>query len=262
MLILLAALAAPVVGPCGGSTLREACPEARAARAEAELADVTRALPGAIDGLSEEGLERPAEDLAAWKTRAVALASLWEAFAGARCDPVLVRFESGGGPFEAAACRARILSTAAADLRVRYNLGEETPGRRDVETRATAARPSAEDQGPCAHPPPAACDYCGMNQCWEARLKADDARLNAVWRRALARIAGKPGLAAAQRADWGARLVAAERAWLRWRDANCELERLETPNPNAHSIYALVTGPCLAQETEARIAALEQTYRR
>jgi hypothetical protein len=45
------------------------------------------------------------------------------------------------------------------------------------------------------------------------------------------------------------------------RDENCELERLETPNPWAHSIYALATGPCLAGETEARAAVLERTYR-
>ncbi|MBV9929369.1 MAG: DUF1311 domain-containing protein [Alphaproteobacteria bacterium] len=101
-----------------------------------------------------------------------------------------------------------------------------------------------------------------MNHCWEARLRADDARLNAAWRRALARIAAKPGLGAAERAAWTARLRAAQRAWLAWRDADCALERLETPNPAAHSIYALVTGPCLAREAEARAAVLERTYAR
>jgi len=262
LLMVLAALAAPAVGPCGPGRVRSACPEAEAVRAEAELAAVAKALPGAIDAINDAGMERSAEDLAAWKARAAEVASLWTGFREARCDPALLRFEGQAGPVQSGACRARISRAAAADFGFRYGLGGRTFGRRDVETEATAPRPSAEDAGPCAHPLPAECDYCGMNHCWETRLKADDARLNAAWRRALATIAAKPGMTATQRRDWAARLRAAQRAWLRWRDADCELERLETPNPWAHSIYALVTGPCLAGETEARTAVLARTYGR
>jgi uncharacterized protein YecT (DUF1311 family) len=262
LLMVLAALGAPVLGPCGPGAIRSACPEAAAVRAEAELTATAKALPAAIDAINEAGMERLAEDVAAWKARAAEVASLWATFRDARCDPALLRFEGQAGPVQWAACRARISRVATADFGFRYDLGRRTFGRRDAETEATAAKPSAEDAGPCAHPPPAECDYCGMNQCWEARLKADDARLTAAWRRALARIAARPGLTATQRADWTARLRAAQRAWLRWRDANCELERLETPNPWAHSIYALVTGPCLAQETAARTAVLARTYGR
>jgi len=248
LLTFLAALAAPAVGP-----------EPEAARANAGLEAVAKALPAAIDAMSDGGMERPAEDIAAWKARAAEVAALWTAFRDARCDPALLRFEGQERP---AACSARISLAAAADLGFRYDLGKQAFGRADVETQATAPQPSAEDAGPCAPAPPAECDYCGMNHCWEARLKTDDARLNAVWRRALARIAGKPGLSATQPAEWASRLRAAQRAWLRWRDADCALERLETPNPSAHSIYALVTGPCLARETEARTAVLERTYGR
>jgi uncharacterized protein YecT (DUF1311 family) len=262
LLMVLAALAAPVAEPCGPGAIRSACPEAAAMRAEAELAAVAKALPGAIDAINEAGMERSGEDVAAWKARAAEVVSLWIAFRDARCDPALLRFEGQAGAVRSGACRARISRAAAADLGFRYDLGKHPLGRGDAETEATAPRPSAEDAGPCAHPPPAECDYCGMNQCWEARLKADDTRLNAAWRRALATIAARPGLPAAGRADWTARLRAAQRAWLRWRDANCDLERLETPNPWAHSIYALVTGPCLARETEARTAVLARTYGR
>jgi uncharacterized protein YecT (DUF1311 family) len=101
-----------------------------------------------------------------------------------------------------------------------------------------------------------------MNRCWEARLKADDARLDAAWRAALARIAAKPGLSRVDRKDWRDRLRAVQRRWLEWRDGTCELERLETPNPNAHSIYALVTGPCLDAGTAARTEVLTRTYGR
>jgi uncharacterized protein YecT (DUF1311 family) len=262
LLTFLAALAVRALVPCGPATIRSTCPGAEAVRAQAELAAVAKALPAAIDAINDAGMERSAEDVAAWKARAAEVAALWAAFRDARCDSPLLRFEGQAGPVHWSACRTRISRAAAADLRFRYDLGGRTFGRRDAETEATAPRPSAEDAGPCAHPPPADCDYCGMNRCWEARLKADDARLNAAWRRALANIAARPGLSAGQRADWTARLRAAQRTWLRWREANCELERFETPNPWAHSIYALVTGPCLAQETEARTAVLARTYGR
>jgi len=261
LLTFLAALAAPAVGPCETVAMRSACAEADAEVAAADMSAEAVAIPGAIDAMNDAGMERSAEDVAAWKARAAKVVSLWAAFRDARCDPALLRFEGQASPVQSFACRARISRTATADFAYRYDLGSRTFGRRDVETEATAPRRGAEDAGPCAHVPPAECDYCGINHCWEARLKADDAQLNVAWRRALARIAARPGLNAAARGDWAARLRAAQRAWLRWRDENCELERLETPNPWAHSIYALVTGPCLSGETEARTAVLERTYR-
>jgi len=99
-----------------------------------------------------------------------------------------------------------------------------------------------------------------MVRCWEARLQADDVRLNALWRAALARIAAEPRLTAAERKDWTLRLRQAQRRWLALRDGTCALEALETPNPAAHSIYSLVTGPCLDSETTARIEALRRAY--
>jgi uncharacterized protein YecT (DUF1311 family) len=99
-----------------------------------------------------------------------------------------------------------------------------------------------------------------MLHCWEARLKADDARLNAVWRAALARIAARPGLSAAARKDWAERLRSSQRRWLALRDDTCRLETLEAPNPMAHSVYSLITAPCLDGETSARIEVLRRTY--
>jgi uncharacterized protein YecT (DUF1311 family) len=259
LLLFLAAVTAPVSGPCGAHPLRGVSAECMESWAAADFERVRKALPEAIDARSDEGLERSAEEIAAWKSAAAEVARLWAGFRDARCDPALLAYESGG---DAAPCRGRISIAAAADLRLRYGLDNKSFGRANVEIPAAKREPSPEEAGPCAKAPPAECDYCGMNHCWEARLKTDDAALNAAWRRALARIGAKPGLTAAQRADWTARLRTSQRRWLRWRDEDCALERLETPNPNAHSIYALVTGPCLAQETEARTALLERTYGR
>ena len=248
LLTFVAMLAAPVPRPCGAPC-----------RAAEPLAAVKARLAKAIE-TGGGGMDRPEEDLAAWKKAAAEVVDLWSAYRDARCDGVLLRLETGRG--DAAGCQVRIGLTAASDLSIRYELDPKARRRADVETLAQGERGSAEDEGPCADAQPAECDYCGINHCWEARLKKDDAALNAAWRRALARITEKSGLAAAARTDWEARLRQAQRAWLRWRDADCELERLETPNPNAHSIFSMVTAPCLAAEMEARTAVLERTYGR
>ncbi|MFL6857237.1 MAG: lysozyme inhibitor LprI family protein [Allosphingosinicella sp.] len=241
-------------------------PARRLAAVEAELNAVEAALPGAIDAASEAGLDRPPEDLTQWKAAAASSVSAWVRFGAARCDPRLIAFETGrtaaDARAQALACRLRIAETALTDLRLRYGLAGGGPGRRDAEHPAARQAASPEEEGPCADAPPRECDYCGMNRCWAARLKADEARLNAAWRAALARIAARPGLSAVDRKDWSGRLRAAQRRWLEWRDGICELERLETPNPYAHSIYALVTGPCLDAETAARTLVLRQTYGR
>jgi uncharacterized protein YecT (DUF1311 family) len=231
-----------------------------AASPEAELAALKASLPAAIDDLSDQGMERDSSLLADWKAQAADLVGAWTAFRDTRCDPRLLAFERRGeGKL---ACRLRITRTAVADLRLRYGLDDKGFGRANVEESATRPHASAEEEGPCAKAPPLECDYCGMNHCWEARLKADEARLNVAWRSALERIRTRPSLSAATRAEWSERLRESQRAWLRWRDLDCALERQETPNPNAHSIYALVTGPCLASETEARIQHLRRTYGR
>jgi len=84
LLTFLAALAAPAVGPCGPVATRSACPEAVALVAEWELAALATTLPKAIDAVNDAGMDRSAEDVAAWKARAAKVASLWAAFRDAR----------------------------------------------------------------------------------------------------------------------------------------------------------------------------------
>jgi len=239
---------------------RAAAAAAEPACVERRLAGLATSLPDRVEEAAENGLERSPDDVKAWQAAAAETLRAWTAYRDARCDATLLRFEGAGE--SADACRLRVGRTILADLAARYGAQPGGFGRADVETLAAAPRKSPEDEGPCAKVEPAECDYCAMNHCWEKRLKADDAALNAAWRGALARIAGKAGLSPSRRADWTERLRKAQRLWLRWRDEDCALERLETPNPNAHSIYALITGPCLAAETEARTQVLRRTYRR
>lgn len=266
LLLFVAALAAPVPGVCGAAAapvLEAECLDAELRKAEAELTRVEAEVPGAIDSYWEkEG--RSDEDTRRWIASMREAVRLWRAFRDARCDAVLARYETprnADAAVESARCRLRITQVAANDLAIRYGVSQQGPGRADVETLAKLpALPPDDPSGPCADAPPRECDYCGINLCYQQRLKRDDAELNAAWRRALARIAAAPRLTAAQRADWAERLRTSQRLWLRWREAECALEALETPNPNAHSIYSMVTGPCLTQETEARTAFLRRTY--
>jgi uncharacterized protein YecT (DUF1311 family) len=76
---------------------------------------------------------------------------------------------------------------------------------------------------------------------------------------ALAKIAASKVTAFA-RADWTERLRHSQRLWLAWRKEACDLDGWETPNPYAHSVYALVTAPCLDEETEARTGVLRRIY--
>ena len=84
--------------------------------------------------------------------------------------------------------------------------------------------------------------------------------MNAAWRRVLAGIGRQPGLDRIARADWVERLRRSQRAWLLLRDDNCHLESWETPNRQAHSIYATQWAPCVHAETQARIVSLRARY--
>lgn len=256
-MMLLAALA--MTPPSACETMPIAA--ADAACIERRLAALRTALPHDVENSVAGGVERADDARVSWSWAARSTLELWIGFRQARCDAALLRFE--GVRENAGACRLRIGRTILADFRFRYDSQPGGLGRKDVETRATFdSGKGPEEEGPCAKVVPAECDYCAMNHCWDARRKADDAALNRVWRTALARIAARPALTPAQRADWTRRLRTAQRLWMRWRDENCPLEQIEAPNPSAHSNYALIVGPCLTAETEARTAILKRTYGR
>ncbi|GMG84629.1 hypothetical protein LNKW23_38450 [Paralimibaculum aggregatum] len=71
----------------------------------------------------------------------------------------------------------------------------------------------------------ALCEDTGNNleftACMAGEAEAADAELNRIWTLVLGRIAEMDHLSAGQRADWRARLVAAQRSWIAFKDTDC-----------------------------------------
>ncbi|MGE5722331.1 MAG: lysozyme inhibitor LprI family protein [Sphingomonadales bacterium] len=229
--------------------------------------DLQAARQQAFDAIAVWDSEPSAEDQQQWRADLDAVLQLWTRFRDTRCDARLIGYERRLYPesaqAEASRCADRFTRTIAADLRRRYDAPGHKAARPSLDPAVDGSLhyPVDPEKVDCRPPPPADCDYCGINACWEIKLKRDDNDLNAEWRRALAGIGGKSSLGAAARADWAALLRESQRAWLALRDAECDLEGWETPNRFAHSIYSLQRAPCLHAETRARIEALRAGYR-
>ena len=216
--------------------------------------------------ISESESTPLAEDKAEWRARLNDVLRHWAEFRDARCDVRLIAYEQAvgedaAGP-AAAQCREGFDRTIPADLRYRYSLTDEAPARPSLDPAVDARPyyPEEPDSLDCEPPPPAECDYCGVNVCWERELARDDRTLNATWRRVLAGINRRPGLDRATRADWVERLRRSQRTWLLLRDDTCDLESWESPNRMAHSIYAVQWAPCVHAETRARMEWLSTRY--
>jgi uncharacterized protein YecT (DUF1311 family) len=107
-------------------------------------------------------------------------------------------------------------------------------------------------------------DDCGngpnvvMTQCIWERYEAADKELNAAWKDVLATIAPSDFMTAAQAAEWKARLLAAQRAWVTFKDEDCNgavaYEWLGGTGANA------AVGACLYAHTRARIDDLRVRY--
>ena len=220
-----------------------------------------------VDRIISESDNTPlAEDKAEWRARLADVLRHWAEFRDARCDARLIGFEQAvsddAARVAATLCREGFDRTVLSDIRYRYSITDEAPGRPSLDP-AVDARPFYPEEPnslDCDPPPPTDCDYCGVNVCWERELARDDRELNATWRRVLAGIDRQTGLDRIARADWVERLRRSQRAWLLLRDDNCHLESWETPNRQAHSIYATQWAPCIHAETQARIAWLRRRY--
>ncbi|WEK51270.1 MAG: lysozyme inhibitor LprI family protein [Candidatus Kaistia colombiensis] len=91
-----------------------------------------------------------------------------------------------------------------------------------------------------------AADQAAMNACADKALKASDAALNATYKKITRRLAGDP--------DATRQLVAAQRAWVSFRDAECTFTSSGTRGGSA---YPMVYSTCLDGLTRSRIADLE-----
>ena len=233
--------------------------------AQDSQAELQQTLARVEQVIAESDSVTSAEDKAEWRARLADVLRHWSSFRDARCNPALLAFEEGNNGVAsgraATRCRLGFDAVISTDLRHRYDAADETQGRPSLDPEADA-RPFYSDEPDavtCDPPPPAECDYCGVNICWERKLAEDDAELNAVWREVLA-VIGQRARTAAARRDWRERLRSSQRAWLLLRDDNCDLESWETPNRFAHSIYATQRAPCLHAETQARVAWLRVRY--
>ncbi|MGK9164662.1 DUF1311 domain-containing protein [Inquilinus limosus] len=99
---------------------------------------------------------------------------------------------------------------------------------------------------------PAAAQDCpddsqaGLNQCAGAAYKKADAALNATYRQIMARLKGNDAAAKA--------LVAAQRAWIAYRDAEC---RFMASGVEGGSVQPMIVAQCLEQVTSQRTDDLE-----
>ncbi|ODT21142.1 MAG: urease-associated protein [Kaistia sp. SCN 65-12] len=91
-----------------------------------------------------------------------------------------------------------------------------------------------------------ATDQATMNACADKALKASDAELNATYKKITHRLAADP--------DTTKLLVAAQRAWVSFRDAECTFASAGTSGGSA---YPMVHAMCLDEQTRARTAALK-----
>ena len=83
-----------------------------------------------------------------------------------------------------------------------------------------------------------------MRDCAGKEYQKTDAELNAVYKQLMASLSDR---------EHQASLRAAQQAWLKYRDANCEFEAFEN---RGGTIYPLVYTSCLAAVTRARTKEL------
>ncbi|MGQ0762251.1 MAG: lysozyme inhibitor LprI family protein [Acidobacteriota bacterium] len=109
-----------------------------------------------------------------------------------------------------------------------------------VLTLGTTALAQDQKKDPCAE----AQTQLEMNMCWGNQYKAADTQLNAVYREFASKLSPEET----------AQLKAAQLAWLKFRDANCEFV---ADIYKGGTIRPMMAGMCLAHVTSARTSELK-----
>ena len=117
----------------------------------------------------------------------------------------------------------------------------ETPTPKEFLQRSNVAGVEVAQQPNCNNPQ----TQGEMNACAGIAYRNADRRLNQVYQQLI------PKLSAARRQ----RLVTAQQAWIRYRDASCNFERSEV---EGGSMAPMVQASCLARLTEQRTKDLQQ----
>lgn len=92
-----------------------------------------------------------------------------------------------------------------------------------------------------------------MNVCTLQEYQAADAELNAAYARALAAVQARDAVYTPEGASEEVRLRTAQRAWVAFRDANCDMEGYQMRGGSAEP---LVINSCLRAMTKARTLSL------
>ncbi|CEJ14405.1 hypothetical protein BN1110_04735 [bacterium YEK0313] len=274
--MVLLALATGLFGPPAAAA-RAPCPASLApaerlaclapAETEAEAALVV-ARNDAVKAIADWHGQLDADERKAWSAEFARALDLWVTFRNRTCAADLLAFQQrlGHAAAEAAsrACRIGLTRVIVGDLTNRF--GEQVADRMRGHLAGPQRGPNRRDligaeggQPLCRHPGRGG-DYAPLTTCYERHAARLDARLETTWSQVLAAIRAREDVPAAGRARWSELLTAAQQSWKDLRDLTCRLEAYETPNRWAHSIYAMVTGPCRIVETEERIRTLASAY--
>ncbi|MBS7538097.1 lysozyme inhibitor LprI family protein [Ancylobacter lacus] len=119
-------------------------------------------------------------------------------------------------------------------------------------------------QAPVASPsaPAAPCAEAGgyaLTDCLATEFAKADAALNAAWKKVNGLIAADPDTPADQKAAWKAHLLAAQKAWLAFRDADCRFELVAAEWHNGSGTTA-AQQQCALELTQARTRELLERY--
>ncbi len=94
-----------------------------------------------------------------------------------------------------------------------------------------------------------------MNMCAAQDYQAADDELNAIWKEARARADELDAQFDKEMQGAAAALIGAQRAWINYRDSNCELAGWEA---HGGSMEPMVISACLAEMTRARTRELRE----
>ena len=97
-----------------------------------------------------------------------------------------------------------------------------------------------------------------LNACAEKELEAADARLNAVYKKVLAKIAAENGAPPYDGKSWEKALRSSQRAWIAFRDADCK-ELVAIAAGGGTATTGEVLG-CLTEKTQARAKDLAARF--
>lgn len=106
------------------------------------------------------------------------------------------------------------------------------------------------------------CNGAGSNveitQCLDRVFRAEDAELNRVWKRANASIDGQDWLSPADRKGWRDDLLAAQRAWIAFKEADCNRAVVREWGGGSGTSGGVLS--CLIGKTRERSRELRERY--